>query len=80
MSIITVSREFGSGGREVGKRLADALGYRYFDKEILNELGINYSDNEYLVDLKKRIVISTKAFEKDGKTYYTLSQIKNQKK
>ena len=25
MSIITISREFGSGGREVGKRLADAL-------------------------------------------------------
>jgi len=25
MRIITVSREFGSGGREIGKRLADAL-------------------------------------------------------
>lgn len=35
MSIITVSREFGSGGREVGKRLADALGYAYYDREIV---------------------------------------------
>lgn len=26
MRIITISREFGSGGRELGKRLADALG------------------------------------------------------
>lgn len=26
MKIITISREFGSGGRELGKRLADALG------------------------------------------------------
>ena len=25
MKIITISREFGSGGREFGKRLADAL-------------------------------------------------------
>ena len=25
MKIITISREFGSGGRELGKRLADAL-------------------------------------------------------
>lgn len=33
--IITVSREFGSGGRELGKRLADELGIAYFDKEIL---------------------------------------------
>lgn len=34
MNIITISREFGSGGREVGKRLADALGYGYYDREI----------------------------------------------
>ena len=26
MNIITVSREFGSGGRELGKRVADLLG------------------------------------------------------
>jgi cytidylate kinase len=35
MSIITISREFGSGGREVGKRLADAMGYAYYDREIV---------------------------------------------
>ena len=35
MNIISISREFGSGGREVGKRLADALGYGYYDREIL---------------------------------------------
>lgn len=35
MRVITLSREFGSGGRELGKRLADYLGFAYFDKEIL---------------------------------------------
>lgn len=35
MSIITISREFGSGGREVGKRLADELGFAYYDREIV---------------------------------------------
>lgn len=35
MNIITVSREFGSGGRELGKRLADTLGYDYYDGEII---------------------------------------------
>ncbi len=35
MSIITISREFGSGGRELGKRLADQLHFAYYDKEIL---------------------------------------------
>lgn len=38
MSIITVSREFGSGGREVGKRLADAFGYAYYDREIVSAI------------------------------------------
>ena len=36
--IITISREFGSGGREIGKRLADELGFKYYDKEIITEI------------------------------------------
>ena len=41
--IITVSRQFGSGGREVGKRLADALGLTYYDKELVTEI-TNHTD------------------------------------
>ncbi len=36
--IITIGREFGSGGREVGKRLAESLGIAYYDKEIMEEI------------------------------------------
>lgn len=36
--IITVGRQFGSGGRELGKRLADELGYAYYDREIIEEI------------------------------------------
>lgn len=36
--IITISREFGSGGREIGKRLADELGFAYYDREIVAEI------------------------------------------
>lgn len=35
MNIITISREFGSGGRELGKCLADLLEYDYYDREII---------------------------------------------
>lgn len=35
MNIITISREFGSGGRELGKRLADITGHDYYDSEII---------------------------------------------
>ena len=38
MRIITISRQFGSGGRELGKRLADRLGWDYYDKEIIDAL------------------------------------------
>ena len=38
MRIITISREFGSGGRELGKRLADALGFAYYDREIVSSI------------------------------------------
>ena len=38
MKIITIGREFGSGGREVGKRLADLLGIAYYDREIIAEI------------------------------------------
>lgn len=36
MKIITISREFGSGGRELGKRLAGLLDFDYYDNEILS--------------------------------------------
>lgn len=38
MRIITVSRQFGSGGREMGKRLAELLGWDYYDREIIQAL------------------------------------------
>lgn len=36
--IITIGREFGSGGRELGRRLAEALGFEYYDNEIITEI------------------------------------------
>lgn len=36
--IITISREFGSGGREFGRKLAEGLGIKYFDKEIISKI------------------------------------------
>lgn len=37
-NIITIGREFGSGGRELARRLAEELGYAYYDQEILREI------------------------------------------
>lgn len=36
--IITISREFGSGGRSIGKEVAQKLGYDYYDKELIEKI------------------------------------------
>ena len=48
--IITISRQFGSGGREVGKRLADALMCAYYDKEIIKEVAVKSGLSEEYVE------------------------------
>ena len=50
MRIITISREFGSGGREVGKRLADELGFAYYDREIITEIAKESNLDENYVE------------------------------
>lgn len=50
MKIITISREFGSGGRELGKRLADELNFRYYDREIIEKIAKDTSLDEGYVE------------------------------
>ena len=35
MSVITISRQFGAGGKTIGKRVADELGYTFVDEDII---------------------------------------------
>ncbi len=35
--IVTIGRQFGSGGRVIGKEIAKRMGFDYFDKELLKE-------------------------------------------
>lgn len=50
MKIITISREFGSGGRELGKRLADELNFRYYDREIIEKIAEDTSLDENYIE------------------------------
>lgn len=50
MNIITISREFGSGGRELAKRLADKLGYDYYDREIISTIAERHGLDENYVE------------------------------
>lgn len=44
--IITIARQFGSGGREIGERIANLLNIPFYDKEIIKEAAANGNLNE----------------------------------
>lgn len=41
MSVITISRQFASGGDMIAAEVCERLGYRYFDKEMMVEAALN---------------------------------------
>ena len=47
--IITIGREFGSGGRELGRRLSELLQFAYYDQEIVSEIAKRTSMSEAYV-------------------------------
>lgn len=49
--IITISREFGSGGRTIGKHLAEELGIPCYDSEIIEKVAVESGfAEEYIKD------------------------------
>ena len=57
--IITVSREFGSGGRELGKRLSDALQIPCYDHEIIAMIAKEHGfDENYVAHMSEKSIRS----------------------
>lgn len=55
MRIITISREFGSGGRELGKRLAEALGIPCYDHEIIEMVAERHGfDRDHVAHISEK--------------------------
>lgn len=56
--IITISRDFGSAGGTVGKRVADKLGFEYFDKEIIIQAARDVSlDIEKIIKYDEKVPV-----------------------
>ena len=51
--VITVSREIGSGGRTVGRKLAERLGVYYSDKDLIRELSRKFELTPYAIEKLK---------------------------
>ncbi len=48
--IITISREFGSGGRSVGHRVAGLLNVPYYDKELVKQVAVETGFDEKFIE------------------------------
>jgi len=54
MAVITISREFGSGGDEIAARICEMLGYRSFDKRLMAQVASDMGLLEHqVVDLSE---------------------------
>ncbi len=73
--IITISREYGSGGRYVGRLIADKLGIKLYDKELIIKLSEKTGlSEEYIEDNEqKREILSSL---NDG-YYFSLNNANN---
>ena len=48
--VVTIGRQFGSGGREIGRLVADKLGIGYYDKELLIEAARQSGVSEHIFE------------------------------
>ncbi|MDP9343224.1 MAG: cytidylate kinase-like family protein [Actinomycetota bacterium] len=56
MGVVTVSRQYGAGGQRVAPALADALGYRFVDREIVEQAAAEVGvDPEVAQNLDERV-------------------------
>ena len=80
--IITIGREFGSGGREMGVRLANELGFQYYDKEIITGI-VNHTDytesyvKEIIEGNTRRIIPVTIGRSLDVDVEYQIQQMQD---
>ena len=72
-NIITISRQFSSGGREIGKRLADSLLYAYYDAEIIKKVAEESGFCESYIEKYSEANITRGYNYTFGQTFSTLS-------
>jgi len=61
-NIITISREYGTGGYEIGQRVAKELGYRFLDKQIIAELADKLMVPEAFIEAAEEVKVRKNIF------------------
>ncbi|MBP3920274.1 MAG: MATE family efflux transporter [Bacilli bacterium] len=74
--VITISREYGSGGRYIGKLLASNLGVKFYDKEIITKLANKTGlSEEYIEKNEQKKSLSHYYSSNDDKIFIEESNI-----
>jgi len=61
-TVITISREFGSGGRTVARMIADRLGYTFYDYALVERIAKESGYSEEYVERRGEDATSTSSF------------------
>ncbi len=75
MSIVTISHEIGSGGPEIGQKVAERVGLHYVDQEIISEAALRYGLlEEKLSSLDESKPSLFERFDAETRRYITVLQ------
>ena len=61
-NVITISREFGSGGRTIAKAVAERLGYNFYDKALVERIANESGYSKDFVERRGEDATSTSSF------------------
>ena len=67
--VITIAREYGSGGRTIGKMLAEKMGIHFYDKELMKLASEDSGINEALFANADETVKNTRLFKVASNIY-----------
>lgn len=60
--VITISREFGSGGRTIAREVAERLGYKFYDKALVDRIAAESGYSKDFVERRGEDATSTSSF------------------
>jgi putative MATE family efflux protein len=74
--VVTIAREYGSGGRYVGKLLADNLGIKFYDKEFISEVSkeTGLSEEYIKANEQKHSNLGSSEYNNDDKLFIAESK------
>lgn len=61
--VITIARQYGSGGLEVGRKIADRLGIQLFDKSILDNVAQNVDLQPHEIEQREQNISNARFYE-----------------